>query len=191
MSAEDAKRWCDVNFGVGGDGIIFAMPPQGDTDFSMRIFNSDGSEPEMCGNGIRCLAKFVADADGVDSASYRIHTLAGVHGVLSSNCRSAHHSGVVNHAITSVCSHLILPVLSVGIGIQSACVQGSWCCRVLPDSNRSATAHLLLIAFRPHRSGAAGGWPRESGHGQADSECTRRAYDSSWERGRYSSCSAS
>lgn len=62
---------------MGGDGIIFAMPPEGDTDFSMRIFNSDGSEPEMCGNGIRCLAKFVADADGVASASYRIHTLAG------------------------------------------------------------------------------------------------------------------
>lgn len=77
VSSEEAKTWCDVNFGVGGDGIIFAMPPQGDTDFSMRIFNSDGSEPEMCGNGIRCLAKFVADADGVASASYRIHTLAG------------------------------------------------------------------------------------------------------------------
>jgi diaminopimelate epimerase len=45
----------------------------------MRIFNSDGSEPEMCGNGIRCLARFIADLEGEKAKeSYRIHTLAGV-----------------------------------------------------------------------------------------------------------------
>lgn len=47
--------------------VIFALPAANGTDYSMRIFNSDGSEPEMCGNGIRCLARFVAggfwDAD--------------------------------------------------------------------------------------------------------------------------------
>ena len=43
----------------------------------MRIFNSDGSEPEMCGNGIRCLAKFVADLDGASDAPHQVHTLAG------------------------------------------------------------------------------------------------------------------
>ena len=43
----------------------------------MRIFNSDGSEPEMCGNGIRCLARFVADIDSAKSRKYKIHTLAG------------------------------------------------------------------------------------------------------------------
>lgn len=42
--------------------VIFALPAQNGTDYSMRIFNSDGSEPEMCGNGIRCLARFVAGA---------------------------------------------------------------------------------------------------------------------------------
>jgi diaminopimelate epimerase len=47
----------------------------------MRIYNSDGSEPEMCGNGIRCLARFVADVDGVEAKKYRIHTLAGDHWV--------------------------------------------------------------------------------------------------------------
>lgn len=80
VSATEAPRWCDVCFGVGADGIIFALPAEGDTDFSMRIFNSDGSEPEMCGNGIRCLAKFVADSDGVESAKYKVHTLAGMRG---------------------------------------------------------------------------------------------------------------
>ena len=77
MDAEAAKQWCDVHFGVGGDGIIFALPPSGDSDFSMRLYNSDGSEPEMCGNGIRCLAKFIADVDGVSSKTYKVHTLAG------------------------------------------------------------------------------------------------------------------
>jgi diaminopimelate epimerase len=59
--------------------VIFALPPVGDTDFTMRIYNSDGSEPEMCGNGIRCLARFVADEDGTTAGGkYRIHTLAGL-----------------------------------------------------------------------------------------------------------------
>lgn len=44
----------------------------------MRIYNSDGSEPEMCGNGIRCLARFVADVDGAAPRQYRVHTLAGL-----------------------------------------------------------------------------------------------------------------
>jgi diaminopimelate epimerase len=79
VDAVQARQWCDVNFGVGGDGIIFALPPVGDSDFSMRLYNRDGSEPEMCGNGIRCLAKFIADLDGTKSATYNVHTLAGVY----------------------------------------------------------------------------------------------------------------
>ncbi len=57
--------------------VIFALPPVGDTDLTMRIYNSDGSEPEMCGNGIRCLARFVADIDTAAPRKYKIHTLAG------------------------------------------------------------------------------------------------------------------
>ena len=79
MHLTQSAKLCDRNFGVGGDGVIFAMPAVGATDFSMRIYNSDGSEPEMCGNGIRCLARFVADVDGAKpSSKYRIHTLAGL-----------------------------------------------------------------------------------------------------------------
>ena len=43
----------------------------------MRIYNSDGSEPEMCGNGIRCLARFVAERDGAGPVTQKIHTLGG------------------------------------------------------------------------------------------------------------------
>ncbi|CAL5221343.1 g3519 [Coccomyxa viridis] len=78
ITSEQAKQVCDRNFGVGGDGVIFALPSENGVDYTMRIFNSDGSEPEMCGNGIRCLARFVADKDGSGPVTQRIHTLAGV-----------------------------------------------------------------------------------------------------------------
>lgn len=78
VTEEQAVKLCDRNFGIGGDGVIFALPPTEDgCDYSMRIFNSDGSEPEMCGNGIRCLARFVADLDGA-ATSHRVNTLAGL-----------------------------------------------------------------------------------------------------------------
>jgi len=83
LTPEQAIKWCDRNFGIGGDGVIFVLPGQQGTDYTMRILNSDGSEPEMCGNGIRCLAKFIAaleTADGTPAAppkAYTIHTLAG------------------------------------------------------------------------------------------------------------------
>ena len=86
LTPDDAVKWCDRHFGIGADGVIFVLPGQssegyGKTDYTMRIFNSDGSEPEMCGNGIRCMARFVAHLDGQDISTeptYRIHTLAGL-----------------------------------------------------------------------------------------------------------------
>lgn len=79
LTPEQAVQLCDRHFGIGADGVIFALPGENGTDYTMRIFNSDGSEPEMCGNGIRCLAAFLAELEG-DSRKheYRIHTLAGV-----------------------------------------------------------------------------------------------------------------
>lgn len=56
-----ARSICDRHFGVGADGLILAAPSQ-KADVRMRIFNADGSEAEMSGNGMRCLAKFAADA---------------------------------------------------------------------------------------------------------------------------------
>jgi diaminopimelate epimerase len=93
ITPEQAVDLCDRHFGIGADGVIFALPGQNDTEYTMRIFNSDGSEPEMCGNGIRCLAKFIADLEassihspqppqasgGSESKTeYRIGTGAGV-----------------------------------------------------------------------------------------------------------------
>ncbi|MBD1876277.1 diaminopimelate epimerase [Nodosilinea sp. FACHB-131] len=84
ISPEMAVQWCDRHFGIGADGVIFALPGQGGTDYTMRIYNSDGSEPEMCGNGIRCMAKFLETLETADGKApqaphtYRIHTLAGL-----------------------------------------------------------------------------------------------------------------
>jgi diaminopimelate epimerase len=69
---------CDRRFGVGGDGVILALPPNNGGELRMRIFNADGTEPEMCGNGIRCLARFLADRDGDGPGrTWQIDTLAG------------------------------------------------------------------------------------------------------------------
>jgi diaminopimelate epimerase len=78
LTPEAIQRLCDRRFGVGGDGVILALPPREGGELRMRIFNADGSEPEMCGNGIRCLARFLADSDGDDPGrSWQIETLAG------------------------------------------------------------------------------------------------------------------
>lgn len=75
MQAESANL-CDRNFGIGADGVILVLDSE-QFDFKMRIFNSDGSEPQMCGNGIRCFAKFVFEAGLIDKDIFSIETLAG------------------------------------------------------------------------------------------------------------------
>jgi len=55
-----ARAMCDRHFGIGGDGLLLLLP-SALADFQMRIFNPDGSEAEACGNGLRCLAKYVVD----------------------------------------------------------------------------------------------------------------------------------
>ncbi|CAI0471717.1 unnamed protein product [Linum tenue] len=79
ISPEQAKKLCDRNFGIGADGVIFALPGTNDTDYTMRIFNSDGSEPEMCGNGVRCFARFIAELENLHgNHSFKVHTGAGL-----------------------------------------------------------------------------------------------------------------
>ncbi|KAJ8905157.1 hypothetical protein NDN08_001667 [Rhodosorus marinus] len=79
LTADESVKVCDRHFGVGADGVIFMMPPvNDDSDFSMRIYNSDGSEPEMCGNGIRCLARFAREVLDSEKTVYKIDTLAGL-----------------------------------------------------------------------------------------------------------------
>ncbi|MFO0913511.1 MAG: diaminopimelate epimerase [Pirellulales bacterium] len=74
---ELARRISDRHFGVGGDGLILILPSQS-ADARMRMYNADGSEAEMCGNGIRCVAKFVYDHRLCHRDELKIETGAGV-----------------------------------------------------------------------------------------------------------------
>ena len=79
FSGEPTRQLCDRRFGIGGDGLILALPPQADGDVRMQILNADGSEAEMCGNGIRCFARFLADLDQSPvGTSWRVETPAGM-----------------------------------------------------------------------------------------------------------------
>lgn len=72
-----SKFLCNRNFGVGADGVIYIFNSD-IADYRMRIFNSDGSEAEMCGNGIRCLGKFLYDKNITTKTNLKIETLAGI-----------------------------------------------------------------------------------------------------------------
>ena len=78
---EKIKEVCtqlsDRHFGAGADGMIF-ISPSNTADFSMRIFNADGSEAKMCGNGIRCVGKYVYDKGYTDKTLLRVETLSGI-----------------------------------------------------------------------------------------------------------------
>ncbi|MCF0135534.1 MAG: diaminopimelate epimerase [Lachnospiraceae bacterium] len=80
---EDASaisiRLSDRHFGIGSDGIIYISPVQTEeADFRMRMFNADGSEGKMCGNGIRCVGKYLYDKGYTDKTVIRILTGAGI-----------------------------------------------------------------------------------------------------------------
>ena len=78
--AELAARISDRHFGVGGDGLVLICPPSDPSmaDFRMRMFNSDGSEAQMCGNASRCVGKYVYDKGMTTKTSVALETLAGV-----------------------------------------------------------------------------------------------------------------
>lgn len=75
-----ARYMCNRNFGIGADGLILVQEST-IADIKMRIFNKDGSEAEMCGNGIRCFAKYIYDNKIIDKQTISIETKAGVKGV--------------------------------------------------------------------------------------------------------------
>ena len=75
--AELARRLSDRHFGAGSDGMIYISPSRV-ADFKMRIFNADGSEAKMCGNGIRCVGKYVFDKAYTPKTSLNIETLSGI-----------------------------------------------------------------------------------------------------------------
>lgn len=76
-ASEMAKRLSDRHFGIGADGLILIGPSQR-ADFSMSMYNADGSEGAMCGNGIRCLGKYVYEKGLTDQTRITVETGAGI-----------------------------------------------------------------------------------------------------------------
>lgn len=76
-ASETAVRVSDRHFGIGSDGLILINPSKV-ADFEMEMYNADGSRAEMCGNGIRCVGKYVYDYGLTDKTSISVETLAGV-----------------------------------------------------------------------------------------------------------------
>ena len=72
-----AQKICDRHYGIGADGLILVLPSKA-ADFRMRILNADGSEAEMCGNGIRCFAGVVHDEGLSDKEEFTVETGAGI-----------------------------------------------------------------------------------------------------------------
>jgi diaminopimelate epimerase len=76
---QKALQWCDRRRGIGADGVILILPSK-IADYRMRIFNADGSEPEMCGNGIRCFALYLKKMGLWDKPRLSVETISGIVG---------------------------------------------------------------------------------------------------------------
>lgn len=77
LSPEAVSRLCDRRFGVGADQVLVLLPSR-KADYRMKIYNADGGEVEMCGNGIRCLARYLVSRGLAGEGPRRIETLAGI-----------------------------------------------------------------------------------------------------------------
>lgn len=76
--SELAKKLCDRNFGIGADGLIIVNQNTKESDISWIFYNSDGSIAQMCGNGMRCFARYVYDKKYVDKKEFSVKTEAGI-----------------------------------------------------------------------------------------------------------------
>ncbi len=77
VEAGHAKQMCDRYMGIGADGVLTVLPSESG-DYRMHIYNADGSQPEMCGNGIRCFVKYLVDHGMVQGSEVRVETGRGV-----------------------------------------------------------------------------------------------------------------
>ena len=107
-----AKKLCHRQFGIGGDGLVVILPSKV-ADARMRIINSDGSEPEMCGNGIRCFARYVYVQGIVIHNPMRVETLAGVL-TIHLNIKEAQVQGVRVDMGEPILRADLIPVLGQG-----------------------------------------------------------------------------
>src|SRR5207247_881005 len=140
-----APRLCDRRRGIGADGLILLLPPSnGEADCRMAIYNADGSRPEMCGNGIRGLAKFVHDRGLSRAEPLRVETDAGVKTIHTHASGRGRVARVTVDLRRPVWDGRRVPVAAGGGGRG-----GPW---------RAARGRAPPPWRRRARGGAAGGW---------------------------------
>lgn len=108
-----AIQMSDRHFGIGSDGLVLILPSK-IADFRMRMFNSDGSESEMCGNAIRCVGKYVYDKNLSDKKVLTIETLAGLK-VLNLNV----HNNIVNSVTVDMGEPILQPELIPVVAVEN------------------------------------------------------------------------
>ncbi|MBR4325708.1 MAG: diaminopimelate epimerase [Bacteroidales bacterium] len=134
-----ARRMSDRHFGVGGDGIVLIMPSDNGCDVRMRMFNSDGSEAEMCGNASRCVAKYAYEHGVVKSQNFALQTKAGVKKISV----SLRQDGSVESATVDMGEPKILDsTVKIPGGFQYTSVSmGNPHCVIFIDSTADAPVH--------------------------------------------------
>lgn len=114
-----AIAWSNRHTGIGSDGLVLIGNPYGgvDADFSMRIFNADGSEAKMCGNASRCIAKYLYERRLTDKTTIRLQTLSGVK-ILTLHLADGENAGggsdnIHNKKVESVTVDMLAPTFHV------------------------------------------------------------------------------
>jgi len=119
---ELARVLCHRQFGVGGDGLVLLLSSEV-ADAKMRIFNPDGSEPEMCGNAIRCIARYVYDRGYVAHTPMRIETLAGILTLQLALDETREVQGVRVDMGEPILEPQLIPVLTQGVPVIAATLE--------------------------------------------------------------------
>ncbi|MDD6061505.1 MAG: diaminopimelate epimerase [Oscillospiraceae bacterium] len=129
-------KYSDRHFGVGSDGIILVQK-SAVADFKMRIFNADGSEAKMCGNGIRCVGKYVYDKGYTDKTRLTIETLSGIRTLELTVRNGKVVSATVNMGKVTVCEPVTLTVCGQALTTTPVSVGNPHTVTFIPDAENA------------------------------------------------------
>jgi len=143
-----AQKACDRRYGIGADGILFLSRPEG-ADLGMRLFQPDGSEAEMCGNGIRCLVLHAVDAGYVKRGTVTVKTKAGIREVTAKRSSAIVDMGKPQFARSAI------PALGTGdqfvenmYGVVVSAVNTGVPHAVIIDDQAEIDVHELAVKIR-------------------------------------------
>ena len=148
--AELSVKLSDRHFGAGSDGMIY-ISKSDIADFKMRIFNADGSEAKMCGNGIRCVGKYVYDKGYTAKTNITVETLSGIKTLKLNVTDGEVHSAVVDMGNVTVGKETDLILLGQGFTVLPVSVGNPHAVMFVEDAERVAVETIgPIIEKDPH-----------------------------------------